>query len=299
MKDIIIIGAGPAGLTAAIYALRAGKSVLIFERKSYGGQISQSHKVENYPGYASISGGELTAKLMEQVKTYGGETAFADVTGVTDGKVKTVKTNMGDYECKTVIFALGADAKHTGVEGEEKFIGRGVSYCALCDGNFFRKKEVAVIGGGSTALHDAIYLSEICDKVHLIHRRDTFRGEISLAEKAETTDNIIMHKSCVLSGIQGEKLLEKITVRSVRDGSEREIPVRGLFVAIGQKPATEAFSDILPLDEYGYVKADENCTVGEGLFVCGDCRQKAVRQLTTATADGSVAAVKACEYLDI
>lgn len=298
MKDIIIIGAGPAGLTAAIYALRAGKSVLIFERNSYGGQISQSHRVENYPSVKSISGAEFSMNLYNQAKDFGCEFAFGNVTKVIDGEIKTVITDSGEYTAKAVIFALGAQSRKSGLENENQLIGRGLSYCAVCDGNFFRNRNVMVVGGGNTALQDALYLSEICKTVYLLHRRDTFRAEKSLVKKAESTENIILIKNSVLVSASMEKLLTGVKVKNTATNEESDIAVNGLFLAIGQVPQTAPFADLLPLDEHGYADVDENCTVKDGIYVCGDCRKKAVRQLTTAVADATVAATLACEYLD-
>ncbi|MDD6012948.1 MAG: FAD-dependent oxidoreductase [Oscillospiraceae bacterium] len=297
MKDIIIIGGGPSGLTAAIYALRGGKSVLLFEGGSYGGQISQSHSVENYPGFEHISGMDFSANLHSQAQSYGCEFRSETVTGVTDGDIKKVVTDSGAYEARAVIFALGARARRSGLENEKELIGRGLSYCALCDGNFFRGRDVAVVGGGSTALHDAVYLSELCKKVYLIHRRDTFRAEEKLVQRVSAAENIELILDSVLLSAHGDPILKNITVKNKKDGNETSLAVNGLFLAIGQEPMTAGFADILPLDENGYVIAGEDCEVKDGIYVCGDCRKKAVRQLTTAVADGTVAATKALEFL--
>lgn len=293
MTDIIVIGAGPAGLTAAMYALRAGKSVMIFEKEAYGGQISKSALIENYPSVKAVSGFEFSMNLYNQVKSFGGQFVKEKVISVSDGEIKRVKTNKGEYECKSVIFAMGASPRKAGLSNEDELVGRGLSYCAHCDGNFFRKKDVAVIGGGSTALQDALYLSEICNRVYLIHRRNEFRGESALAEKVKEKDNIEILYDSLLERAEGTPLLKSITVKNKNTDEAREIAVSGLFLAIGQVPSTKEFSDILPLDEYGYVICDESCKVKEGIFVCGDCRQKVLRQLTTAVADGSVAGSEA------
>lgn len=299
IKDIIIIGAGPAGLTAAVYALRAGRSVLVFERKSYGGQISQSHRIENYPSVKSISGSEYSMNLYNQAKDFGCEFAFGNVTKVIDGEIKTVITDSGEFKARVVIFALGAEPRKAGLENEAKLLGRGLSYCAVCDGNFFRNRDVMVVGGGNTALQDALYLSEICKTVYLLHRRDTFRAERALIKKVTDTENIVLIKNSVLVSAALDKMLTGVRVKNVITNDESDVAVNGLFLAIGQEPQTSAFSDLLPLDKYGYVKVDESCKVKDGIYVCGDCRQKNVRQLTTAVADGSVAATLASEYLDI
>ncbi|MGN0447757.1 MAG: NAD(P)/FAD-dependent oxidoreductase [Acutalibacteraceae bacterium] len=290
MTDVIIIGGGPAGLTAAIYAARSGKTVLLFEKESYGGQISKSALVENYPAIKSISGFEFSMNLYNQAKSFGCQFKKEKVLSFTDGEVKKVKTNKGEYESKNVIFALGASAKKSGLKNEDELIGRGLSYCAHCDGNFFKGKDVAVIGGGSTALHDALYLSEICRKVYLVHRRDTFRGEDSLVAQINEKENIEKVLDSTLFEAFGDPMLKSITVENKLSGEKREIPVSGLFLAIGQQPQTEPFKDSLPLDEYGYVICDESCKVSDGVYICGDCRQKSIRQLTTAVSDGTVAA---------
>ncbi len=289
MTDVIIIGGGPSGLTAALYAVRSGKSVLLFEKESYGGQISKSALVENYPAVKSISGFEFSMNLYNQAKDFGCQFKKEKVIAFTDGTTKKITTNKGEYESKSVIFALGASPKRSGLPNEDKLIGRGLSYCAHCDGNFFRKRDVAVIGGGSTALHDALYLSEICNKVYLVHRRDSFRGEESLSERVKAKENITLVLNSTLEEAFADPMLKSIKVKNKISGEITEIPVSGLFLAIGQKPQTEPFKDVLPLDEYGYVICDEGCKISDGVYVCGDCRQKTIRQLTTAVSDGTVA----------
>ena len=298
MKDIIIVGGGIAGLTAAVYALRSGKSVLVFEKKAYGGQISQSHAVENYPGFKNISGAELSMNLHAQAKDFGCEFKNENVTRVEDGDTKKVITNKGEYEAKAVIFALGAEPRKSGLDNEQSLIGRGLSYCAVCDGNFFRGRETMVVGGGSTAVQDALYLAEICKKVYLVHRRDSFRAEESLVNKLREKENVEFILDSVLVSAVAAPLLKSVTVKNVKTDEKREIAVNGLFLAIGQVPSTKDFADILPLDEYGYVLAGEDCKVKDGIYIAGDCRKKPVRQLTTAAADGTVAATLACEELD-
>ena len=298
MTDIIIIGGGIAGLTAAVYCLRSGKSVLLFEKKAYGGQISQSHAVENYPGFKNISGAELSMNLHAQAKDFGCEFKNENVTEVVDGETKRVITNKGEYETKAVIFALGAEPRKSGLENEQSLIGRGLSYCAVCDGNFFRNRETMVVGGGSTAVQDALYLAEICKKVYLVHRRDVFRAEESLVAKLREKDNVEFVLDSVLVSAEAGPLLKSVTVKNVKKDEERDIAVNGLFLAIGQVPSTKDFADILPLDEYGYVIAGEDCKVSDGIYIAGDCRRKPVRQLTTAAADGTVAATLACEEID-
>lgn len=298
MKDIIIIGGGPAGLTAAIYAGRSGKSVLLFEGKAFGGQISKSHKVENYPGFEEISGFEFSMKLKKQAELFGAEIIQKRVQAVAEKNGIFTVTADRDYECKTVIFALGTEPKKSGIPDEDKLVGKGLSYCATCDGNFFRGRDVAVIGGGNTALQDALYLSDICKKIYLVHRRDSFRAEKNLVERARSKENIEFVLDSVLLSAEASPIIKSITVENKITAEKTDLSVNGLFMAIGQTPLTADFADILPLDSYGYVETGEDCTVRDGVYVCGDCRKKDIRQLTTAAADGTVAATKAVEYID-
>lgn len=297
MTDIIIIGGGIAGLTSAVYALRTGKSVVLFERKAYGGQISQSHAVENYPGFSSISGAELSMNLYSQAKAFGCEFKNESVIKVIDGDRKRVITNKGEYEAKGIIFALGATARKSGLENEDALIGRGLSYCAVCDGNFFKGREVMVVGGGNTAVQDALYLSDICSKVYLLHRRNYFSAEETLTKKLSEKENVEIIFDSVLVSAEAAPIIKSVKVKNTKTDEERNINVGGLFLAIGQVPATKEFGDILPLDRYGYVETDENCKVKDGIYVAGDCRKKLVRQLTTAAADGTVAATLLCEEI--
>ncbi len=298
MTDIIIIGGGPAGLTAALYAVRSGKSVILFEKLSYGGQIAKSPKVENYPAIASVSGAEFSMNLYNQAKAFGCEFRNERVTAVADGRVKKVITSKGEYEARAVIFALGTQERKSGLPNEDDYIGRGVSYCAFCDGNFFRNREVMVVGGGNTAVQDALYLSDICKRVYLVHRREEFRAEKGLTDKLRARENVEIITNAVLSEIGGAPILKYVKIRDKVNENEREIAVNGLFLAIGQLPGTKDFGEILPLDEYGYADVGEDCTVKDGIYVCGDCRKKDIRQLTTAVSDGTVAATKASEYIN-
>ncbi len=298
MTDIIIIGGGPAGLTAALYGVRSGKSILLFEKTGFGGQIAKSPMVENYPGIKGISGTELSMSIHAQAEAYGCEFRKETVLSVTDGEVKKVRTSKGEYEAKAVIFALGTQERKSGLENEEQYIGRGLSYCAYCDGNFFRNREVAVVGGGNTAVQDALYLSDICKKVYLIHRRDEFRAEKSLVEKAAQKENIEIVTDSVVCEIGGTPIVKYIKVKNKHTEEERELAVNGLFMAIGQIPQTKEFADILPVDEGGYVDVGEDCTVKDGIYVCGDCRKKEIRQLTTAVSDGTVAAARAIAFIN-
>jgi len=300
MYDIIIIGAGPAGLTAAIYASRAMKSVLVIEKEGFGGQIVLSPGVENYPGVAgSVSGADLASTLVEKAMEFGAITEFDNIISVrNENGVFTCVGEYGEYEGRSLIIATGAHHRKLGLESEEKFSGRGVSYCAVCDGAFFRGKPVAVIGGGSTALADALLLSDLAEKVYLIHRRDEFRGEAHVVERLRTKANVEFVLNAVPEEFLGEAQLEGVKVK-FKDGSERVLDVNGAFVAIGQTPANGNFVSLIDLDEGGYGASGEDCvTRTPGVFVAGDCRAKAVRQLTTATADGTVAALAACDYVD-
>ena len=297
MYDIIIIGGGPAGLTAALYSVRSGKKVLLFEKTGYGGQIAKSPLVENYPGIKAVSGIELSENLRSQAESFGCEFLKETVISIADGEYKKVVTSKGKYTARAVIFALGTEERKLGLENEEKYVGRGLSYCAYCDGNFFRNREVAVVGGGNTAVQDALYLSEICKKVYLIHRRNEFRAESGLVEKARIRENIEIVTDCVPVEISGAPIVQSLKVKNRLTDEETELSVNGVFAAIGQIPQTKEFSDILPLDEYGYVIAGEDCTVKDGIYVCGDCRKKEIRQLTTAVSDGTVAATKAVAFV--
>ncbi len=299
MKDIVIIGAGPAGLTAAIYALRAGKSVLVLEKELFGGQITYSPSVENYPGYKQISGNEFAENLIEQATVLGAEIELAEATKIVDGPVKTVITDGGSYECKSVIIAAGSRHRRLGLRGEEELIGAGVSYCAVCDGAFFKGKTVAVAGGGDAALQDAIFLSDRCRKVFVIHRRDTFRGEARLETVLRSRDNVEFVMNSVVESLEGKEKLSGVTVRNRQTGETKTIPLDGLFIAVGQEPQNTPFSDMIALDGAGYADAGEDCRTGTpGIFVAGDCRRKAVRQLTTAVGDGAVAGLAAVDYIN-
>ncbi|MBR5420509.1 MAG: thioredoxin-disulfide reductase [Lachnospiraceae bacterium] len=298
MHDIIIIGAGTAGLSAAIYALRAGKSVLLLEQLSYGGQIINTPEVENYPGIKNISGFDFAQGLYEQATALGAELEYAKVTGITDGAEKTVHTEGKDYSCRAVIIATGAKNRPLGLPKEQELTGAGVSYCATCDGAFFRGRPVAVNGGGNTALEDALFLSNYCSKVYLIHRRDAFRGEAKQAEQLKAKENVEFVLNATITELVGEEELSAVIVTDKQSGEKRELAVDGLFIAIGQMPDNAAFASLVDLDPAGYVVAAEDCkTRTEGIYAAGDCRTKTVRQLTTAAADGAVAALAACAYI--
>lgn len=297
MYDVIIIGGGPAGLTAATYARRAGKSVLVIEKSAFGGQITWSPKVENFPTRLSVSGTELGDMLLEQAIEQGAEVELDEVVSVRDGEIKTVVCDSGaEFEGRTLIIAVGARPRMLGLDREEELIGAGVCYCAVCDGAFYAGKTVAVNGGGNSALQDALLLSEKCAKVYLIHRRDSFRGETVLVEALKKRPNVEFVLNARVTALLGEDELTALAVE--QDGTERSIPVDGLFVAIGHQPDNGVFASLLELDQKGYALSGEDCRTGTpGVFIAGDCRKKAVRQVTTAVSDGAVAALAACDYL--
>ena len=293
MKDIIIVGAGHSGLTAAIYALRAGKSVLLIDPKGYG-QIINADKVVNYPGIKEISGVDLATQMYEQVTDFGGEFVFDKVKDIVDGDVKKVICEDETYETRSIIIATGASNRPLGLENEDNYIGKGISYCATCDGNFYKDKEVAVVGGGDTALTDAIYLANVCKKVYLIHRRDEFRGSKSYVDKIKQLDNVELVLNSKVTKLIGDDKISSIEINE-----EKIIDVEGLFVAIGQIPENGNFKKYVDIDENGYIVSSEEClTKTKGIFVAGDNRAKELRQLVTATSDGAVAATKAVEYLN-
>ena len=299
--DIIIVGAGPAGLTSALYARRAGKTVLLIEKESFGGQIVLSPLVENYPMSEPASGMGLVDKLVSLVMSLGAEVEVDTVVAVKkndDGTI-AVKTEYSDFTARALIIATGLKHKRLGVENEERFIGNGISFCALCDGNFYKNRAVAVIGGGNTAVQDAIYLSKICSRVYLIHRRDRFRAEQHVVDGLAACEHVEQVMNSRVIAINGDKHIESITVMNIESNSERVLEVSGIFAAVGQEPSNQAFGDLVELDSAGFVVAGESCTTREpNVFVAGDCRTKTVRQLVTAGADGGVAAIAACEYLD-
>ena len=299
MTDIIIIGAGPAGLTAAIYARRAAKSVLVLEAMSFGGQIINTPHIENYPVAAHISGFDFATKVYEQAKALGAEFKFEKALEIRDnGGSKTVVTAKGRYEAKAVIIATGSRSRKLGVEGEDKLIGRGISYCAACDGAFFRNKTVAVAGGGNTALEDALYLADIAEKVYLIHRRDELRATKILQEELFGLDNVEVIWDSVVKEIDGEDKVTHLQIENVKTKEMQKLDVDGIFVAIGIHPSTDLFADIVELDEKGYVIAGEDCATSKaGIFVAGDSRQKRLRQIVTAVADGANAVTAVQDFL--
>ena len=288
MYDIIIIGAGPAGLTSAIYALRANKKVLVLEGKAYGGQIVNAKEIDNYPGMPHISGFDYATILYNQTKDLGAEIKFEKVINITADK--KVITNKNTYEAKAIILATGAENRKLGLPNETEFIGKGISYCATCDGNFYKGKVVAVNGGGNTALSDALYLASIASKVYLIHRRDSFRAEAKLVEDLKLKKNIELILNSSIKSLNGNEKLESITVID-NDGNAQDINVDGLFVAIGQEPQNDIFADTINITSNGYIESKDGVhTSRKGIYVAGDARVKDLRQLTTAVSDGAMAA---------
>ena len=299
MYDIVIVGAGPAGLTAALYALRANKSVLVIEKASFGGQITYSPKVENIPGFMPLSGNEFAEKMVEQVLALGAEFECCEVEKIIDGDIKKVVTDCGEFEAKAVIIATGAKHRMLGIEDEEKFVGEGISFCAVCDGAFYKDKCVAVIGGGNSALQEAILLSDLAKKVYVVQNLDILTGEKKLSEQLYAKDNVEIILNSVVKSIIASNEFEGIKILNSKDNTESEIKVDGMFVAIGLVPQNEPFAEIVNLNDYGYVVADENCiTNAKGIFVAGDCRTKKIRQVATAASDGATAALAACDYID-
>ena len=301
MHDIIIVGGGPAGLTAAIYGLRAGKSVLVIEKNGFGGQIAYSPKVENIPGTQQISGAEFADHLTEQVMALGADVELENVIAVEPGETFTVRTEEGSaFEGKSVILALGVKHRTLGLAGEEELIGSGISFCAVCDGAFYAGQDVAMIGGGNSALQEALLLSEVCKSVTIVQNLPTFTGEQRLADALAQKENVKVLFSTVVSGYEAaDGKLVGLQLRSEEDGTESRIDVDGAFLAVGLMPENEPFARLENLNDWGYFDTDESCcTKTAGIFVAGDCRSKRIRQVVTASADGAIAAMAACRYLD-
>lgn len=301
MYDIIIVGAGTAGMSAAIYAVRSGKTTLILEASTYGGQIINTPDIENYPGFAHISGFDFATALCNQAKTLGAEMKFERVVSVDDkGSVKLVKTSTNKYTARAVILATGAKNRPLGLENEQELIGKGISYCATCDGMFCRNKVVAINGGGNTAVEDAAFLANYCSKVYLVHRRDQFRAHEKGVERLRAKENVEFILNSTVTALNSDgNSLESIEVTDKNTGEKQVLHVAGLFVAIGQTPDNTPFENVVQLDDKGYISAGEDCkTNTDGIFTAGDCRTKTVRQLATAASDGAVAALAACGYLD-
>ena len=300
MYDIIVVGAGPAGLTAALYALRADKRVLIIEKENFGGQITFSPKVENYPTQMQISGSELAQLMLDQVLEHGADIEMAKVEDIfCEEDRKAVLTDNGIFEAKAIILATGSKHRQLGLDMENELVGKGVSYCAVCDGAFFAGKDVAIVGGGNTALQEALMLSEYCTHVTMVQNLATMTGEARLVAALEKKDNVSMIFNTVVTALIGEEELEEIVLYNEKEDLVDSLKVDGLFVAIGQVPENQPFADLVRLNEAGYIVADESCkTDAEGIFVAGDCRSKTIRQVVTAASDGAIAAMAACRYLD-
>ncbi len=301
MYDIIIIGAGPAGLTAALYARRAEKKVLVIEKETFGGQITHSPKVENYPGFTVMSGNEFADKLIEQVMFQGAEIELDTVKGIKgEAGNFTIECERGSFQGKTVIIATGAKHRQLGLERENDFTGEGVSYCAVCDGAFYKGKDVAVIGGGNSALQEAILLSKTSKSVTVVQNLPFLTGEIKLREEIEKLDNVKVILSSIVLEILGENTFEGVKIKNSETDEEIDITVDSIFVAIGQQPDNESFKDVVKLNEYGYIVSDESCIPEgsvKGIFTAGDCRTKKIRQVATAISDGATAALEACSFL--
>ena len=303
MYDIIIVGAGPAGLTAALYARRAEKSVLVIEKDTFGGQITHSPRVENYPGFIAMSGNEFADKLLEQVMAQGAEIELDAVIGISgEAGSYTVECEGKSFSARSVIIATGSHHRMLGIEGELDFVGEGISYCAVCDGAFYKGKSVAVIGGGNSALQDAVLLSDSCTSVTVVQNLAFLTGEPKLRNILAEKSNVSFIYSTVVRGILSENgEFKGIEIENTESGEKSTLAIDGMFVAIGQVPENEPFKNITNLNDYGYIVAGEDCVpngASAGIFVAGDCRTKSVRQITTATADGAVAALAAIRFID-
>ena len=302
MYDMIIVGGGPAGLTAAVYALRAGKTVLVIEKNSFGGQIAFSPKVENIPGTIQISGAAFADQLVEQAMNLGAEVELEKVVKVekTDGIFKVLTEEENVFEGRAVILATGVKHRTLGLPGESELIGNGISFCAVCDGAFYTGQDVAMIGGGNSALQEALLLSEVCSKVTIVQNLAFLTGEQKLADALKEKDNVqIIYSTVVASYETRDGALTGLRLRSELTGEESAISVDGVFLAVGLQPENEAFAELAQLNDWGYFDSGEDCTTRtEGVFVAGDCRSKRIRQVVTASADGAIAAMAACRYLD-
>jgi len=299
MYDLIVVGSGPAGLTAAIYARRAEKSVLVIEKETFGGEITHSPKVENYPGFNELSGNELAEKLLEQTMALGAEIEMDTITAVEGQGPFTLRGENADYEAKTLVIASGSKHRRLGVPGEEALTGSGVSYCAVCDGPFYKGRTVAIVGGGNSALQQAVMMSEYCEKVTIVQNLDFLTGEKKLQDILAARSNVEVILGVTVDHLEGEEELSAVVLNRTADGEKLTIRPDGLFVAIGQAPENEPFRSVCELNDYGYIVADESCTTKTpGVYAAGDCRTKTIRQIVTATGDGAVAALAACRYLE-
>ncbi|PGP11602.1 thioredoxin-disulfide reductase [Bacillus cereus] len=298
--DVIIIGAGPAGLTAAIYAARANLKTLMIERGVPGGQMVNTEEIENFPGFESILGPELSTKMFSHSQKFGAEYTYGDVKGISiDGDYKIVETSKQNYKTKTIIIATGTEHKKLGVPGEKEFSGRGVSYCAVCDGAFFKEKELVVIGGGDSAVEEALYLTRFASKVTVIHRRDQFRAQPILQERLMNNPKVEIIWNHTVDEILGDRVVEKLSIRDVNTGERKEFTANGAFIYIGMLPLTEAFKSLPISNEEGFIITNEHLETSiPGIFAAGDCREKMLRQVVTATADGSIASQSAQHYIE-
>lgn len=301
--DVVIIGGGPAGLTAGIYSALAGHSALILEKYMYGGQITLSHEVKNFPSAKNIDGTTLAMQMMQQAKDYGVELKYEEVLGFNNinADIKEILTSKRTIQTKTIILAMGAKARQLGILNETKFIGRGVGYCATCDGSLYSGKEMAVVGGGNTAFEDVIYLSTLSPKVHLIHYKNTYSANNDLMERVHKLvkeNKVEIHTPYKTLKFNGENQLENVEIQNVETGKTKTLNVSALFVAVGRDPEVATIKDIVKTDKYGYVITDENmCTSVKGVFACGDIRKKMLRQVVTACSDGAIASTSAHKYI--
>ena len=301
LYDVIVIGGGPGGYTAALYAARANLSVAILEKPSPGGQMGTTDVIDNYPGFPQgVNGFELAMQMKEGAERFGAQTQLAEVTQVElAGQVKTIHTSGGDYQARTVVLATGAHPRELGLPGERELRGRGVSYCATCDGMFYRGKTVVVVGGGNTAVSDVLYLSRLCEKVYLVHRRDTLRASKVYLDPLQKAENVEFVWDSEVKQLLRDQAVTGVRVRNKKTGEERDIPCGGVFVAVGYLPNTELYRGQVELDEAGYVLADETTQTNlPGVFAVGDLRKKPLRQVVTAASDGAVAAHFIEEYLN-
>ena len=298
--DVVIVGAGPAGMTAAVYASRANLSTLMLERGMPGGQMANTEEVENFPGFDYITGPELSNKMFEHSQKFGAEYKYADIKNVeVDGDIKVIKTSSDDILARTLIIATGAEHKKIGIPGEEELAGRGVSYCAICDGAFFKEKHLVVIGGGDSAVEEGMFLTKFASKVTIVHRRDTLRAQEILQDRAFNSEKIDFIWNTEIESINGEGKVSSVTLRNNETDETYDFEADGVFIYIGMKPLTAPFENLGILTEDGYVDSnDEMETSQKGVFAAGDVRVKTLRQIVTATGDGSIAAQNAYEYLE-
>lgn len=296
MYDVIIVGGGPAGMTAGIYLARAGLKTLILEKETIGGQIALAAKVENYPGYLSISGAELSSNMYDQVVNAGADFEFENVINIENSEIKKVITEENKYEAKAVIIATGSKYRKLGLDTETKFIGNGVHFCTSCDGSFYRNKTVAIIGGANSALCNAIYLADIVSKLYLIYRGNELKGEKVIADSLIAKPNVEILFNTVVEKINGDDSVESIDIK--KDGKKENLAVNGIFVSIGMDAQTELVDSLLKKNEYNYIVSDDCKTNLEGIFVAGDCRAKDLRQITTAVSDGAIAASLVIKYIN-